>query len=330
MEQFPATNPNLVLSVAKDGTVLYSNVAGEPLLNEWGVTVGEKLPSYIVDFVQRVIFRNSPEKMEVKEGKRVYLVTFHPLPEEDCVSVYGFDISDQKKFEKKLIIKEKQNDILYKIGKIALEYESLQTFMEESLKLIASVLELEYCKIMEFMPNGNFLLRYGVGWKPEFVGKNVVGGGEGSQAGYTLLSRMPVIVDDFKEEYRFEKPEILKIHGVVSGASVVIGSMGKIYGVLIVNSKKKRKFTSDDIYFLNSVAFLIAQVVERKKAEEALKKAHDSLEEKVKERTSELEKAYNSLKESEKSLLKLKKWLTLVIGNGTLQLINYIGLMRCI
>jgi len=187
------------------------------------------------------------------------------------VNVYGFDISDQKKFEKKLLIKEKQNDILYKIGKIALEYESLQTFLDESVKMIASILEQEYCKIMELMPDGKFLLRAGIGWKPKFVGKNVVEGGKESQAGYTLLSRMPVIVDDFEKENRFEKPEILKIHGMVSGASVVIGSMEKIYGVLVVNSTKKRKFTSDNIYFLNSVAFLIAQVVERKKTEEALR-----------------------------------------------------------
>ena len=96
MEQSSAKNPNPVLSVAKDGTVLYSNEAGEPLLHEWGVRVGEKLPSHIGDFVQRVISRNSPEKMEVKVGKKVYLVVFHPLPEEECVNIYGFDISDQK------------------------------------------------------------------------------------------------------------------------------------------------------------------------------------------------------------------------------------------
>jgi len=197
--------------------------------------------------------------MEVKKGKRVYLVTFYPLPEEECVSIYGFDISDQKELEEKLLIKEKHNDVLHKIGKTALEHESLQTFMDESIKLISSILELEYCKIMELLPDGKFLLRAGIGWKPEFVGKNVVGGEKESQAGYTLLSRMPVIVDDFEEENRFEKPKILKIHGVASGASVVIGSMGKIFGVLVVNSTKKRKFTSDDTYFLNSVAFLIAQ-----------------------------------------------------------------------
>ncbi|HWQ49123.1 MAG TPA: PAS domain S-box protein [Methanosarcina sp.] len=48
-------------------------------------------------------------------------------------------------------------------------------------------------------------------------------------------------------------------------------------------------------------------ITERKKAEEALKRAHESLEEKVKERTIELEKAYNSLKESEKGLAEAQK-----------------------
>ncbi len=46
---------------------------------------------------------------------------------------------------------------------------------------------------------------------------------------------------------------------------------------------------------------------ERKKSEEALKKAHDSLETKVKERTSELEKAYISLKDSDKGLAEAQK-----------------------
>ncbi len=275
IEPFLAKNPNPVLSVARDGTIIYSNEAGESLLHEWGVKVGEKLPSNIGDIVQRVLTRNNPEKIEVKVGKRVYLFIFHPMPEQECINISGFDISDQKELEERLRIKEKQNDILHQIGKIALEYESIQTFMDESVKLIASILDLEYCKIMELLPDGRFLLRAGTGWKPEFVGKHVVGGEKESQAGYTLLSRMPVIVEDFEDENRFNKPEILGIHGVASGASVAIGSMEKIYGVLVVNSTKKRKFTHDDTYFLNSVAFLIAQTVESKKAEESLRGSED-------------------------------------------------------
>jgi PAS domain S-box-containing protein len=102
MEQFPATNPNPVLSVGNDGSILYSNAAGEPLLHEWSVRVGDKLPSYIGELVQRVISRNRPEKMEVKARNRVFLVAFHPLPAEECVNIYGFDISEQKELEEKL------------------------------------------------------------------------------------------------------------------------------------------------------------------------------------------------------------------------------------
>ena len=78
MEQFPAKNPNPVLSVEKDGTVIYSNEAGEPLLREWGVKVGEKLPSSIEDHAKRVISHNSPEKMEIKVGNRIYQIVFLP------------------------------------------------------------------------------------------------------------------------------------------------------------------------------------------------------------------------------------------------------------
>ncbi|HEY3362732.1 MAG TPA: histidine kinase dimerization/phosphoacceptor domain -containing protein [Methanosarcina sp.] len=113
MEHFPAKNPNPLLNVAKYGTVLYSNEAGEPLLNEWGVGVGEKLPSNIVDIVQRVISQNSSERMEAKVGERMYLIAFQPLPEEERVNIYGFDISNQKKLEEKFYESDRSYHLLF-------------------------------------------------------------------------------------------------------------------------------------------------------------------------------------------------------------------------
>ncbi|HPS88987.1 MAG TPA: PAS domain S-box protein [Methanosarcina vacuolata] len=101
-EKHLANNPNPVLSVDKDGTVLYSNEASEPLLQEWGTKIGEKLPSSIEDLVLKTVFRNSPETKEVRVGKRVYLINFHPFPEEGCVNIYGFDISSREGLEEKL------------------------------------------------------------------------------------------------------------------------------------------------------------------------------------------------------------------------------------
>jgi len=102
IEKLLANNPNPVLSVDKDGTVLYSNESSEPLLQEWGTKIGEKLPSSIEDLVLKTISWNSPETKEVRVGKRVYRINFQPLSEEECVNIYGFDISDREDLEEKL------------------------------------------------------------------------------------------------------------------------------------------------------------------------------------------------------------------------------------
>ena len=59
---------------------------------------------------------------------------------------------------------------------------------------------------------------------------------------------------------------------------------------------------------------------ERREAEETLKKAYDNLEKLVKERTSQLEKVYNSLKESENRLAEAQKMSH--IGNWELDFIT--------
>ena len=68
------------------------------------------------------------------------------------------------------------------------------------------------------------------------------------------------------------------------------------------------------------MAGIVQDITERKRAEEALKEAHETLEEKVKERTVELEKAYNSLKESEKGLAEAQKMAH--IGNWDWNLVT--------
>jgi len=155
IEQFPATNPNPVLSVRKDGTVLYSNEAGEPLLHEWGVRVGEKLPSSVRDLVQRVIFQNNLEKNEVKVGNRVYLVSFHPIPEEERVNVYGFDISDQKELEEKPQESEAKEKANLEIANI-IDSKVIQSLMNDFYRLAHIPMGLNDLK-------GNVLVS--VGWQ---------------------------------------------------------------------------------------------------------------------------------------------------------------------
>jgi PAS domain S-box-containing protein len=130
LEHFPARHPNPVLTVANDCTVLYSNKAGEPLLHQWKVAVGEKLPSSIGDIVQNVLFLNRPEKMEVKIEKKVYLVAFHPSSEEKCVNIYGFDMSDWRKSEENLPKRETQEMESLELADI-IDVQAIQSLMDD-------------------------------------------------------------------------------------------------------------------------------------------------------------------------------------------------------
>ena len=112
------------------------------------------------------------------------------------------------------------------------------------------------------------LLRAGVGWKDGYVGRATVGAGLNSQAGYTLLSSEPVVVEDLSAETRFNGPPLLHEHEVVSGMSVIINDHHRPFGVLGAHTTKRRRFTRDDVNFLQAVANVLAEAIQRRQAEE--------------------------------------------------------------
>jgi signal transduction histidine kinase len=152
-----------------------------------------------------------------------------------------------------------------------LESCDLATLLEDVVALIPQILEVEYCSVLELLPDGKeLLLRAGAGWKEGCVGHaKLIAGGE-SPPGFTLLSSSPVILEDLGTEMRFRGPQLLLNHGVVSGVTVVIHGRCKPYGALGAYTTKQRKFTNDDVHILQSVASVLAAAIDRRKLEEEL------------------------------------------------------------
>ncbi len=127
---------------------------------------------------------------------------------------------------------------------------------------------------LELLPGEEtLLLKAGAGWKDGYVGNTRIDARRNSQAGYTLLSQEPVIVEDLRTETRFHGPPLLTEHQVISGASVIVPGQERPFGILGVHTAKKRAFTHDDINFLQSISNLLAAAQERKSTETALKQS---------------------------------------------------------
>ncbi|HYA17948.1 MAG TPA: SpoIIE family protein phosphatase [Bryobacteraceae bacterium] len=164
------------------------------------------------------------------------------------------------------------------LGQEALRREPSQKVMEEAVVLTAKTLGIEYCKVLELLPDDKeLLLRAGVGWKEGLVGHATVPTGLDSQAGFTLLSEQPVVVEDLRTETRFSGPPLLHDHGVVSGMSVIIPTSEGPYGVLGAHTTHRRTFTTDEVNFLRSVANVLGSMIERRRDDEALRKSGEEL-----------------------------------------------------
>jgi len=181
------------------------------------------------------------------------------------------DITEREQAREKLNVRASQQAVVAELGQLALSGISPSTLMEESVSIVARTLDVEYCKVLELLPDGNgLLLRAGVGWRDGLVGHATVGTERNSQAGYTLISSKPVIVEDLRTEKRFRGPQLLTDHGVVSGMSVIIHGDDRPFGILGAHTTKFRKFTTDDIHFLQAVSNVLAAAIERSRAEETI------------------------------------------------------------
>ncbi|WP_312911344.1 GAF domain-containing protein [Natronosalvus caseinilyticus] len=172
-------------------------------------------------------------------------------------------MSSSSDSETELYTRIHQQKVVSSLGRRALETDDIDRLMHDAAATVAETLDCEYCKVLELVPSGNVFLRQGVGWQEGIVGEAEVPTDTNSQAGYTLLSEEPVVVDDLRTEERFSGPDLLTDHDVVSGISVIIGTIDDPWGILGVHTTDQASFTDHDVDFVQSVANLLAAAIER-------------------------------------------------------------------
>jgi GAF domain-containing protein/CheY-like chemotaxis protein len=171
-----------------------------------------------------------------------------------------------------LEIHAKRQALVAELSQIALAGLDLTTLMQETVALVSHSLEVEYCDILELLPDENTLrLVAGVGWHSGLVGQATISASSDSQAWYTLRSQETAIVTDFSTETRFGKPQLPHNNPIVSGTSLLIHGKEHPFGVLEVYTTKTRTFSKEDVYFLLAVTNMLATAIERQKFEDVLR-----------------------------------------------------------
>ncbi|HWF35736.1 MAG TPA: EAL domain-containing protein [Solirubrobacteraceae bacterium] len=190
------------------------------------------------------------------------------------------DVTERKQAEIELEHRAAQQAAVARLGEHALEGATTSALIQEASAAAAEILDVEVVAVMELIAErGCFVLRGGLGWPQGAMGTLSTPTGAGSQAGYTILTGAAVVVTDWLTENRFDQSSALRGRRARSGLTVPIESRNGPFGVLGVQSTRPRDYSVADVDFLQSLANVLADALERQATEDDVRHRalHDAL-----------------------------------------------------
>ena len=102
LAKFPDEDPNPVLRIARDGTILYANPRSSPLLKLWGCEIGQSLPDDLRQLITESLIVNLRKELEVECEGSAYSLVLAPIVDFGYLNIYAADITYRKLAEEAL------------------------------------------------------------------------------------------------------------------------------------------------------------------------------------------------------------------------------------
>ena len=96
---FPIQNPEPVLRVHRDGTLLFSNPAADPVLAEWRAESGSVIPVPVLQAVEAALNEGASREIEIRIAGREFSFVVTPIMAGKYANLYGWDVTDRKQAE---------------------------------------------------------------------------------------------------------------------------------------------------------------------------------------------------------------------------------------
>ena len=100
--RFPSENPNPILRVGRDGTLLYANEASFMLLRDWQLEIGKPAPLMLREAASETLTQRVGKIIDTEHGQRIISFSVAPVVNAGYANFYGRDITEFKKAEKEI------------------------------------------------------------------------------------------------------------------------------------------------------------------------------------------------------------------------------------
>ncbi|VAW61563.1 hypothetical protein MNBD_GAMMA08-2856, partial [hydrothermal vent metagenome] len=207
-------------------------------------------PMYLDATVKPINLKNQPTR---------YIATFT-------------EINHQKKLIDSLKQRAHQQGLIAILGQISLNNIPISDLLEQTLAVVCGSFNVSAGFILEISVNGEKALvrtAYNTSSiKPE---KTVLNIEESNILGYTLHSERPIVCESYNDEVRFKISDPIIKEGHNSIICALIGEKKYPFGIISLLSDTPRNLNIDDIHFLQPVCNILAEAINRKNMEKALR-----------------------------------------------------------
>ena len=156
------------------------------------------------------------------------------------------------------------------VGRRALAGEDIDALIGEMLDAIGCTLTPDLVSVAEILPDGEHAsVRYGNGWSRATLDRGPLPLDPATHGGLALRERRAIVVEDFAADDRCRLHPVLRAKGMQSGIAVPIdGPGGQPFGLLAVHWREPRRMATDEVTFLDSLAFVVGAALARRDADD--------------------------------------------------------------
>ena len=156
------------------------------------------------------------------------------------------------------------------LGRRTFTLSEPQAFVDLSVATAVEMLGVDAAAMLEILPDGSLRYRGAVGFPGHALTVERIDR-DGSLAGATLAAGAPVVVDDLLADRRFPASTGLRTAGFVSGVALPVEGRESSHGVLGVFSRSRRRFSEDEIGFLEVAGNILSGTLDRAEVESRLR-----------------------------------------------------------
>jgi len=258
----------------------------DPELDVEGRTIAEAFPDDFPTLRQPVadVLQGASGDLELPLGNGI--VWLHTAPILDAIGgVVGalaitVDVTARRRAEAALRAGIDRQSAVAALGRRALEGAAVSQLLDEATLMVADRLGVDRVSILSYdEETGLVTLRGGLGWSRQLVRSTVVPLTDELRRSARALAAGPRIVDAIGPNNPPGLGEFLLKQGVTSLMSVLIGRGEHPFGTLSALTLHPRAFTAEDADFLQAVANVLWDAIERNDSEAANEHAalHDPL-----------------------------------------------------